>query len=187
MLQAIAFANGYANSPIASASYMLQCYMPVANPPGNPYTTPQTVTLSSSGIGTIRFTLDGSTPTDTYGFIYTDPIVINSNCTLKVMSYQNGWMDSSMLAAGFFFSCATPTFSPAPGTCTSGQSVIISSASPGATIRYTLDGSLPTETYGAIYTSAITLTADNTTINAIAYISGWTDSIVTSATYIMSD
>ena len=57
---------------------------------------------------------------------------------------------------------ATPTFSPAAGSYASAQSVTISTATGGATIYYTLDGSTPT-TSSAVYSGAITV---NVTINS---------------------
>ncbi|HSY18057.1 MAG TPA: discoidin domain-containing protein, partial [Candidatus Acidoferrales bacterium] len=80
---------------------------------------------------------------------------------------------------------AAPTFSPAGGTYTSAQAVTISTATGGASIRYTIDGSTPTETAGTLYSSPVNISA-TTTLKAIAYESGMTDSSVTSATYTIS-
>jgi hypothetical protein len=66
---------------------------------------------------------------------------------------------------------AAPAFSPSAGTFTSAQSVSITSSTPGATIRYTTDGSTPSETNGAVYTSAIPVGV-TTTLSAIAYETG---------------
>jgi beta-glucanase (GH16 family) len=76
---------------------------------------------------------------------------------------------------------ATPTITPATGTFTSAQSVTIADGTTGSTIRYTTDGSTPTETNGTVYAGAFNVTA-TTTINAIAYMSGSTDSAVASST-----
>src|SRR5581483_1639658 len=46
---------------------------------------------------------------------------------------------------------AAPTFSPAPGTYTGTQNVAISTITGGAAIRYTTDGSVPSETAGTVY------------------------------------
>src|SRR5208337_4946707 len=78
--------------------------------------------------------------------------------------------------------CAAPSFSPGAGTYGSAQSVTISTTTGGATIRYTTDGSTPSETQGTAYSSAVSI-ATNTTLKAIAYESGMTDSSVTSANY----
>jgi hypothetical protein len=75
---------------------------------------------------------------------------------------------------------ATPTITPATGTYTSAQSVTISDNTSGATIRYTTDGSTPSETNGTVYTGAFNLSA-TTTVKAIAYMSGSTDSAVASS------
>ncbi len=79
---------------------------------------------------------------------------------------------------------ATPTFSPVGGTYTTAQSVAISCATSGATIRYTTNGSDPTSSSTA-YTGPITVSA-TTTIKAKAFKSGLTDSGIASATYTIS-
>ena len=69
---------------------------------------------------------------------------------------------------------ATPTFSPAPGLFTAGNSVTLADATTSATIHYTTDGSTPT-TSSPAYTTAIPFTADMT-ITAIAAATGYTNS-----------
>ncbi len=80
---------------------------------------------------------------------------------------------------------ATPTFTPSGGSYTSAQSVTIATATTGATIRYTLDGSAPSQTHGTVYSGAVTI-GSNRTLQAIAYKSGMNDSAVASATYAIS-
>ena len=77
--------------------------------------------------------------------------------------------------------CSTPTFSPAAGTYLGTQNVTITTATDGATIHYTTDGTDPTES-SAAYSSAISVSS-TTTIKAIAVKDGSEDSEVASATY----
>ena len=79
---------------------------------------------------------------------------------------------------------ATPTFSPAEGTYTSGQSVTISCATEGATIYYTTDGTDPT-TSSTQYTGAINVST-TTTIKAIAVLTDYDDSEVATAIYTIN-
>ncbi len=75
---------------------------------------------------------------------------------------------------------ASPTFTPGSGTFVTSQLVAISATS-GATIYYTTDGSTPT-TSSTVYHNPFTVTA-TTTVNAIAVASGLTASPVATATY----
>src|SRR5262249_37489283 len=77
---------------------------------------------------------------------------------------------------------AAPTFSLAGAGYTGPQSVAIASATSGASIRYTTDGSVPTSTGGTLYTAPVPIRA-NTALRAVAYESGMTAVHVTSALY----
>lgn len=76
---------------------------------------------------------------------------------------------------------ATPTFSPGGGNYSTAQTVTISTATSGATIRYTTDGSTPTAS-SPLYSGAISVPSSRT-IRAIALKSGLSNSAVASATY----
>ena len=77
---------------------------------------------------------------------------------------------------------ATPSINPSGGTFSSPVSVTISCATSGATIRYTTDGSTPSSSHGTVYAGAFTVSASST-VKAIAYKSGMTDSDVASASF----
>jgi hypothetical protein len=79
---------------------------------------------------------------------------------------------------------ATPTFSPVAGTYSSTQSVTISTTTPGASIFYTTDGSTPT-TGSTPYTTPVPV-ASSLTLKALATASGFINSAVGSAIYVIS-
>ncbi len=71
------------------------------------------------------------------------------------------------------------------GSYSSAQSVTISTATSGATIRYTTDGSTPSSTVGTVYVSPVAVSS-SLTIKAIAYKTGMSDSLVASAAYTIT-
>jgi len=76
---------------------------------------------------------------------------------------------------------ATPTFNLASGSYNSAQSVTISDSTPGATIYYTTDGSIPT-TGSTVYGGPITVSTSET-IAAIAASSTTSQSAIATAAY----
>ncbi len=64
--------------------------------------------------------------------------------------------------------------------------VTLTSSTPGASIRYTTDGSTPSETHGTPYTGPITITG-TTVLRSIAYLEGWESSTVDTHTYLVLD
>lgn len=77
-----------------------------------------------------------------------------------------------------------PVLTPAGGVYYSTVNVTMSSATPGATIYYTTDGSTPSNTNGLTYTAPLAVSA-TTTVKAIAYATGYTPSSVTTEAYML--
>ncbi|HKH47185.1 MAG TPA: DUF1800 family protein [Thermoanaerobaculia bacterium] len=80
---------------------------------------------------------------------------------------------------------APPAFSPPPGSYSGEQAVEMVTSTPGATIRYTTDGSTPSAANGTVYSGPVTLTS-TTNLRAIAVKSGLADSPVVLGTYAIS-
>jgi len=180
---AFATATGYVNSATRSVFYSLvQTATPVFNPASGPITngTPITITCATPG-SSIYFTTDGSTPT-TNSQVYSVPVVINGGTTLNAYAVADQHLDSAVQSVFYqLVQTATPVFNPASGPITNGTSVTISCPTPGATIYYTLDGSVPT-TNSAVYANPLIING-NTTLNAFATSNQHLDSAVQSVFY----
>lgn len=176
--------------------------------PGNVGTSPviTTTSLANGAVGTaysqtlqatggdgtlVWSVISGSLPTSlslsSAGVISGTPSATQtSNFTVQVADIDSD-LDTKALSivvdpAG---TVATPSFSPAAGSYASAQSVAITTSTSGATIRYTTDGSTPTTSVGTVYSSAISI-ATTTTLKAIAYKTGWTNSAVLTGDYTIT-
>ena len=152
---------------------------PIINVSGN------SVTLSTEAAGTtsIRYTLDGSDPTATNGTVYDGAIDLSTSTTspvtIKAVTVRNGNV------SGVTTQVVTLTL-PAPvikADAETGTATI--SATAGATIYYTTDGSEPT-TSSSQYSGSLSGLSTMTTIKAIAVKEGWNDSPVASETLTIS-
>jgi hypothetical protein len=151
-----------------------------------PYTGTQTVTISTATAGaSIRYTTNGSTPSATAGTLYTVPVSIASSLTLKAIAYKTGIGNSAVISGAYTIKVVDPTFSPVAGSYTGTQPVTIGTTTAGASIRYTTDGSTPTSSVGALYSAAVQVSA-TTTLKAIAFKTGLTDSAVVTAAYTIA-
>jgi N-acetylneuraminic acid mutarotase len=160
---------------------------PTFNPPAGTYSSAQSVTISDATAGaTIYYTTNGVTPT-TSSSVYAGAIPVSSSETIEAIAVVSGYSNSAVAAATYtinYPAAATPTFNPPAGTYTSAQSVAISDPIAGATIYYTTNGTTPT-TSSSVYAGAIPV-ASSETIEAIAVVSGYSNSAVASATYTIN-
>ncbi len=63
---------------------------PAASPVAGTYTGAQTVTLTASGATSVRYTVDGNTPTCSTGSLYVSPVSVVSSTVIKAIScYPN--------------------------------------------------------------------------------------------------
>lgn len=77
-------------------------------------------------------------------------------------------------------------FSAARGFYSAPFALTLSSATPGATIRYTVDGSLPTESHGLVYAAPIPI-GTTTIVRATAFAAGLTPAAAVAYSYIFLD
>jgi glucosylceramidase len=186
-------APSYLNSDVATATYTINlpaAAAPTFSPAPGTYTSAQTVSLSDATMNaSIYYTTNGSTPT-TSSTLFTalTPIPVSTSTTINAIAAASGYANSTV-ATGVYTvnlpAAATPTFSPAPGSYTSAQSVSLSDATMGASIYYTTNGATPT-TSSTVFSALTPISVSSTTtINAIAAASGFSNSAVAAGTYTL--
>jgi len=76
-------------------------YEPSASPVAGTYNSSQSVSLSASGANSIRYTVDGTTPSCTSGTVYSSAITVSSSKTIKAIScyLDNGSTSASNVAS----------------------------------------------------------------------------------------
>ena len=173
-VKAIAMRENYKASTVATSWFDRSEYMAV---------TPQfqrkdstVVILSSDLEGTVvYYTLDGAEPT-TASDIYTEPIPVTGNCTVKVMVTQpNLFPSETAVYEVNWFKVETPVIA------FDGTNTNITCATPNARIYYTLDGSAPTEE-SLRYLKSFSMTSSGT-IKAIAIKENYYNSAVVSVAF----
>lgn len=177
-----AWSPGLAPSAVTLAEYQFQPLPPTATPAAGTYLTAQSVSVSAAAGTTVRYTLDGTVPTEASPE-YISPIAVEAPATLTAKAFRGGWTPSASLIVGYSFALTTPQPSPSGGILAAGHPVTLSAAS-GASIHYTLDGTPPNAT-SPIYATPLTLVGD-TTLKAYAVLAGWVDSAVLTASYSIS-
>ena len=188
-VRAIACSLVSAESPITTASYIIQepetVATPVFSPAGGTYVSTQIVTISTATPDAlIRYTTDGSVPTCGGSTPYTGAIQVAQSMTLTAVGCKKRSFDSNRSSAAYVITppAAAPVFNPAPGAYTSEQLVTLSSATPGATFRFSTDGADPTCTTGTSYAGPIAI-GNSLTLKAVACASGYSVSAVTAGGY----
>ena len=172
------FVVTYSDGSTSTFTQSLSDWFTPQNYAGETRVLPMAYRITASGA-------KGNGPFYLYGYSFT----LNSAKTVKSLTLPNNH-NVVVLAVDLTPSgtapapAATPTFSPAPGSYSSAQSVTLSDGTAGAAIYYTLDGSMPT-TGSAKYGTPISVSS-TTTLSAIAVASGYSNSAVSSGTYIIA-
>jgi hypothetical protein len=189
-------AQEYYNDGTISAYTLSLTVTPTAQRVANPAFSPSpgtfmdsiTVRMACETPGAaIRYTTDGSAPTlNSTVYDPSQPLNLTVTTRLSARAFKTG-MTESEVVTGLYTKLervATPTFNPPGGTFAQPVTVEIRCATPGATIRYTLDGAEPTSNSPA-YVSPLNFTS-TTTAKARAFKTGMSESSVASATYTIT-
>src|SRR5205823_6244179 len=124
--------------------------------------------------------IDGTAPTSSSA-VYAAPLSVDATTVVNAFAVKTGWSTSPIATSAFTMKAVRPTFSPSGGSFGSPQTVTISTSTPSTTIRYTIDGSDPSQR-SPLYVGAMMIDV-SMTIKARAYKAGYTASAVTAATF----
>jgi uncharacterized repeat protein (TIGR03803 family) len=158
--------------------------LPFFSPAPGTYSSAQSVTITdSSPKPTIYYTLNGATPT-TGSTLYTGPITVSANETIKAIAVSAGLNDSPVAEGTYtiqVLTTARPVIAPAAGTYPTAKTISITDATSGAVLYYTTNGATPTSA-STQYSAPFKLT-ESATVKAIAIAPGHVASSVASSTY----
>lgn len=158
----IAIKNNYQNSQIVNSNYLIAVRDPEFSLPAGSYDDYINVSISCQTPGaSIYYTLDGSAPSANSS-LYTQEINIRQSSELRAIAVKEGLSNSNIVLANYQLDLPivdAPQLSVNSGEYSFAQTLSITCATPGAVIRYTINGSEPTET-SPIYTSPISIDND---------------------------
>jgi peptidoglycan/xylan/chitin deacetylase (PgdA/CDA1 family) len=151
----------------------------------NMYNTDVSVELSASddpggsGLRDIRYTTDGSDPTEANGVAYTDGFTVSNTTTIKYRAFDNAGNAEAVQTQEIRTDRIAPTSSILCNASACASSYYANAVQVGlaasdaggsdvAEIRYTTDGSDPTSSNGTVYSSEFTV-ASTTTVKYRAF------------------
>lgn len=184
-LRARAFKAGMTDSAeqIASFTILQPAALPLISPAGGTHTGNVNVSLSTATAGaTLRYTTNNTAVT-TSSPVYSGPLVLTANTTVRVKAFKSGMAASDERIATFAVKPYLPAASPNGGTFTGSVPVTLSSATSGTTLRYTTNNTAVTAS-SAVYSGALSLGA-NTVLRVRAYKTGMTDSDELTTTFTL--
>ena len=111
-------------------------------------TTGKASITTATLLPSIYYTTDGTEPSPSNGTLYSGPFTLTNQTTIKAIVTKEGY-SNSVVTTSTIYKVATPTIQQETGT----HNVSITTATPGATIYYTIDGTTPT-TSSTLYTGA---------------------------------
>lgn len=149
-----------------------------------------TATDSDGSISKVEFfagsTKLGEDTSNPYSFTWNNVPVGSYSLTVKATDNKGATATSDVVAItvnGATETVSAPVITPGGGTFTNSVSVSMTTATAGATIRYTTDGSTPNGT-SAVYTAPFTI-SNSQTVNAVAFLNGKL-STVSSAAFVIT-
>ena len=142
----------YLPAAISEAGFDWLVATPAFSIAAGTYYTAQTVVVTALTAGAeIHFTLSGDDPTALDPIVASGgSVVVDHAATLKARAFKAGRPPSRIAAATYTLTASAPTFNPGGGTYSTPRTVSMSATTPASTVRYTGDGTQPTES-SAVY------------------------------------
>lgn len=180
------FRTGWTPGMVASGTYTMNfgtLTAPTVDPATDTYPSDVAVTMSAASGATIRYTTNGSSVSGSSP-AYTGPIPLTATTTIKARAFHPDYAASAETTRTYTIVVATPQLSHTAGTYPAGQVVAVTTATTGATLRYTLTGATPTEADAIVPAGGIVL--GNFTLKVGAWKAGTQASAIVTAAYAVS-
>ena len=175
VIKAIALHPALAPSLIVeSASFTIKASPPVLDPAEGTFTGVALIKVTSATPGSeLRCTLDGTEPTaDTP--VVSPPLAITQTGSLaRCVATRAGLTrsDVTSMASGLVIKATPPVMTPSGGSFTNQATIIMSCATEGCTMRYSMDGSVPGLS-SAVYTEPVVVTMTGAVVKCISVADG---------------
>jgi len=198
VIGAKAYKQGMADSELSQTSFNVfepqgTVEPPEITPPGGTYFDTVQVTVDGHTnppfqIRQLHITTDGTDPapeSNTAGESSPKTFPINESTTVKALAAQLGYYNSDIVTNDYVLQCAKPQITSAssgPGA----HDVTMSTSTPSSTIRYTTDGTPPTEA-SAEYAGPFQVGVGNTVIHATCYRTGFVPSETASTIAVVTE
>lgn len=156
---------------------------------GGPYPRPVPIRGTCDTFGSVvRYTLDGTEPTEASPTMPADGVVIDGAATLRARGYRPGFTPGPVASQAYQFQVTALESNASSGVIYpgNGRSVNFTSETPGTTIHYTLDGTTPT-TASPVYTEPIFLSMGPATVKAFGRRAGYGDTTVLTLVFTMAN
>jgi len=193
-ITAVATRDGMRDSEVATATYTINydaTNPPTFSPEPGSFATDQTVTISAPDEGAaVYFTTDGTEPQVSPSYRYETPVSVSghgTSVTIRAIAVAPGKTTSSEASGTWaieYQPTAPVTIAPTGGSFANDVLVLLETATDGASIYYTTDGSEPTQE-ATQYSEPFTVSQTGTTVRAIAVGSQMLASTPTSETYTL--
>jgi hypothetical protein len=152
----------------------------------------QVTLATTTQFAQLAYTDDGTEPSTVLPIqpptrTYNTPFTLSSSRTIRAKGYRTLFLESETASADFVFRCATPAFAQESGSYVDTVVVELSTETAGGntTIRYTLDGSDPTESSSA-YSGPLGLGVGSYSVRARVFRFNFLPSDIASAEYVVS-
>ena len=147
---------------------------------------PQTISLFSETNGAIiRYTTDGTEPSEIAGTIYSGPVEVYESLTVRAIAYAQDQPSSQVTFANYLIRqllLDRPSIVLDAGPYIGPRSIEMINHEPGARIRYAPDGTEPSTANGLDYLGPVVIDS-SATVKAAAVKRGWLDSEVEEKRY----
>jgi alpha-tubulin suppressor-like RCC1 family protein len=179
-------ADRYSPVSISGAGYDWRVATPVFSPAAATFTANQPIAITSTTSGAaIHYTLTGVDPTESDPLYTSGSLTLSAPATVKAKAWKSGVPASNVETAFYNFQATSPTITPfGANNLTAPLSVTMTTGTSGGQIRYTADGTEPTET-STLYAGAITVTT-TTTLKVKTFKAGWLPSATRTPSFLFN-